>query len=176
MKKIALTVLLMLAAFITPALTSAEMSPKAPPAGRGKSVHASTMIAKDSDDFEIVSHHGELYFTITPLDNEGIAGQWQALVVTPDGRRFKGDKVNFSGPSAPVIITVRHPIVFGTYTLVFKNIDGVVPSPPIFPYTGPIFVTNSYNQFIGTIYEQTENGFAQPKDYFEISYTPFRNR
>src|ERR1700704_6049261 len=107
MKKIALTVLLTLAAFVGPQLHCS------PP--NGKSVG----VAKDAG-FEVLSKHGELYFTITTLQVVGVTGQWKAFVRGPDGKIYKNEKqetVNFADPSTSFIIKVKHPILRGPYTL-----------------------------------------------------------
>lgn len=170
MKKLVLAFFLLIASLSSPELTGAQMSTLAPPAGRmGKAA----LLAKDASEFEIVSEHGKLFFTITTLGELALQGQWQALVLTPDHKKFKGPVVNFADPATTFTITVEHPIVFGVYTLVFKNIDAEFGNLLTLPYAAPIVVTNSYNTHVGRIYEN-DNFFLHPGDYFEILYRPFR--
>lgn len=183
MKKIALTVLLTLAAFVGPQLNSAETCCKWPLAGKSAAaiamqktqIRQKALIGKDGPDFKVLSKHGRLFFEISPRVPVDLptSGQWQAFVIRPDGKKFHGPIIDSTNPTPlNFIITVEPPVLDGDYTLVFFNISTQYLSA-LTPYLEPISIKNSYNQDVAKIFE-TENAFLNPNEYCEIFFNPFR--
>lgn len=186
MKKIALTLALMLATFVMPALIGSEARPKWPPSSESDAVRAKqkfqsrqgVLLAKDSSDD--VAEHGKLFFTITTnpqLIGSPVTGEWRAFVQDPKGHKYYGPDID-ANSAVPITftITVEPPILRGEYTLTFFDLTAEysVAFPSGFlPYQVPIIVTNSYNHKVGKIFETT-NGLFHPEDYFQIFYTPFQ--
>lgn len=182
MKKIALAVLLTLAAFVGPQLVGVEAFAKAPPAGKSAVQRAmqkvqmkqNALIAKDGPEFEVLSKHDKLFFQVFSNQDvpEGpVSGQWQAFVIRPDGKKFHGPIIDASSSDPQnFIITVQPPILDGTYTLVFYNISAQY-ATPFQPYIGPITVTAPNTHKVERNFEE-DNAFQNPKDYFEIFFRP----
>jgi hypothetical protein len=107
-------------------------------------------IAKDTD-FLVLKKQGKLFFTFTPtlptdVFNEfdiTVAGKWQAFVVTPDDKTFAGPVIDTTMPPGQFTITVDHKILFGTYTVIIKDLTATG-YPTDFTST-LITVTNSFN-------------------------------
>lgn len=161
MKKTALSILLALAAFVTPSNISAQVISKG------------TFINEEKSGFPVVSEHGSLFFNITSLENE-TPGQWQAFVIAPDGKKTHGPKINFTDPDLDFTIEVKGPILFGAYNLVFYNLS--IPNPFLFefvPYNTPYTVTSSYSSHTA-VFGEVDNFFYGPGTYFVTSpFTPF---
>jgi hypothetical protein len=138
-----------------------------------KAASNKNVLAKDHPHFPVLKEHGKLYFNFTGVTGAvreqqagaSLTGTWQAFVITPDKRTFKGPVFDASFPPPENFqILVKPPILYGTYTVCVKNIsvlnDG---STFVGAFIDPdILVTDSFNQKIAGFFMQSaEDQFGQ---------------
>lgn len=170
-------------AFATPNQMNTSQSAKP------NSVIGKKILAKDRPHFPVLKEHGKLYFTFfssalkaaalsvnagqAAQDSTNLTGSWQAFVITPDKRTFKGPVFNASFPQPENFrILVKPPILYGTYTICVRNIS--VTQTDGAPFQGSfispdILVTDSFNQKIASLF------MTSASDLAGINNTPQNN-
>lgn len=129
------------------------------------------LLAKDAD-FQQLKEHGKLFFKLEALQSTNLSGQWRAFVVTPDGRKFKGPKIDITSPSRAFTITVKPPILRGPYTIVVKNLS-ISGADPLSLTLQTVIVSNSFNNNSCIVDIPTFFPSATPGQSVEINFVPF---
>ena len=124
------------------------------------SLQKSNALPKGHPRFHVLRDRGKLIFHFTTfLYAEDVlvdvTGQWQAFILTPDQRKFKGPKIDVSAPPSQFEILVDSPILFGNYTIVIENISAkyIAGQDFIGSFIEPnVTVTNNFNSKVATTF------------------------
>jgi hypothetical protein len=167
-----------LISFSSSGLMSAGKSQAANP--DSKTLAANQLFAKGQPHFPVLKEHGKLFFDFVVQENRirvrpriedaVLQGQWQTFVITPDKRRYEGPTINIESEPTTFRILVEPPILFGTYTVVVKNIS--VQFSDGSPFTGSFLADNG--QFAGSIV-QVSNTFNSKLATFNIQSSEQQN-
>lgn len=140
-------------------------------------------LAKGKQDFIVLKEHGKLFFTFTPTQpadlDQAVVGTWQAFVVTPDDKTFEGPIIDVTAPPATFVITVDHPILFGDYTVVIKDISAT--GYPTDFISQLITVTNSFNNLavdtavtsFGVVEGKESTSTFDPAQFTQGTFRPY---
>jgi hypothetical protein len=183
MQKTLLALLMLIGTFASSNLMSVENKQVSSQCLQG--AKDKSLLAKGDQEFIVLKKHGKLFFTFTPTSLVSSAlGKWQASVTTPDNKTFKGPVIDVLATPATFVITVDHPILFGTYTVSVENLD--VTGIPTGLNGGQsnlvntsiqfVVVTNSFNtESVNLSLANLQNGPNNPGTIVEGYFVPFHH-
>jgi hypothetical protein len=183
MQKTLLALLMLIGSFTSSHLMSAETS----------TLSAKQLLAKDHD-FRTVTSRGKLLFTFatttaaigptpTPAGETDVNAAngiistprlFQVSIVTPNKKVIKGPKINVNNELSEFTIIVDPPILFGTYTIVVKNIS-ITSSNGNFSNSNTLIepivvVQNSLNT--NRLFVEVEGFATDPGDSYQGEFVP----
>jgi hypothetical protein len=95
---------------------------------------------------------------------------YRVIIRTPDKKEIRGPKINFNNPPAEFTIIVPPSILYGTYTIVVKNIS-IPEEEQIDSIISPlVIVQNSLNRNIA--FTSVQGSAPNPGDSYEGEFVP----